>query len=147
MYLMDVCCQKAVCVDRGEPVVRAAQAMRAHDVGELVVTREVGRRAVPVGIVTDREIVLRAVAEEAMDLSTLAVGDLLPPDPMILGAFTHIDEAVRRMGAELVRRAPVVDTDGRLVGYVTLEGLLDAMLTSSRRGHWNQREWTTLMEY
>ena len=147
MYLLDVCFMKAVTIDQGETLVMAAQAMRTHNVNDVVVTRENGRRTAPVGIVTDRDIVTRAVAEAEIDLSGLAVGDLLPDKPLILGAFTRIDDAVRRMGDEIVRRAPVVDAEGRLVGCVTLEGLLDAMLTSSKRGHWDQREWTTLMEY
>ena len=131
MYLMNVCNSKTVTIDEGESLTDAARLMRIHNVRDLVVTRDAKDRTTPVGIITERDIVIRGVASQNKPLDLMAVSELLLEEPMILGAFARVDEAVKRMVIALVRRAPVVDTDGRLVGYVTLEGLLDAMSTTT----------------
>ena len=97
--------------------VEAARAMRDRDVGDVIVVED-GR---PVGMVTDRDITVRAVAEgrnpAEIRLSEICSGDLAtlaPDDP--------IDEAVRIMREKAVRRVPVVD-QGRPVGIVSISDL------------------------
>jgi CBS domain-containing protein len=93
-------------------IVTVAQVMRDEDVGSLPVVED-GRL---IGIVTDRDIVLRAVAEE-VDLQTLTAGDLASHDPIAVEPGQDLDRALALMARHRIRRMPVVE-DGRLVGMV-----------------------------
>jgi CBS domain-containing protein len=90
----------------------AAAAMRDEDVGSLPVVE--GDRVL--GIITDRDIVVRAVAERA-DPQTAKVGDVSSGDPVAVEPDADLDEALELMARHRVRRLPVVE-DGRLVGVV-----------------------------
>jgi CBS domain-containing protein len=90
----------------------AAAGMRDEDVGSLPVVE--GDRVV--GIITDRDIVVRAVAEGA-DSRTVKVGDVSSGDPVTVGPDEDLDDALELMAHHRVRRLPVVE-DGRLVGVV-----------------------------
>ena len=90
----------------------AATGMRDEDVGSLPVVE--GDRVV--GIITDRDIVVRAVAERA-DPQTAKVGDVSSGDLVTVEPDADLDEALKLMARYRVRRLPVVE-DGRLVGVV-----------------------------
>jgi CBS domain-containing protein len=95
-----------------DSVTKAAQAMQEQDVGSLPVVE--GERVV--GIVTDRDIVVRAVAK-GVDPQTLTVGDVASSDLVTVEPDDDLDEALALMARHRVRRLPVVE-DGRLVGVV-----------------------------
>jgi CBS domain-containing protein len=99
-------------VDPRQPVVAAATLMRENDVGSLPVVDN-GRL---VGIVTDRDIVMRGVAERA-DLETLPVGLISSPEVLATAPGESLDDALHLMARHRVRRLPVVE-DGRLVGIL-----------------------------
>jgi CBS domain-containing protein len=100
-------------VSSDQMIADAAQLMRDEDVG-LVPVVEGGRL---VGTVTDRDIAIRVVADERDPASTrvqeIASTDLVTIDPQ-----QDLDEALRLMAQHQVRRLPVVEEDGRLVGIV-----------------------------
>jgi CBS domain-containing protein len=100
-------------VDPSAKVVDAARAMRQQDVGPVPVV-ENDRLA---GIVTDRDIVLRVVAEGADPQST-TVGEIMSSDLVTVDPDQPLDEALRLMAQHQVRRLPVCEEDGRLVGIV-----------------------------
>lgn len=93
--------------------VEAAKLLREHDIGSLPV---LGDDGAPVGVVTDRDIVVRAVAN-AKDPSTTKVVEVFTSDLVSVTPDESLDEALRLMAAHRVRRLPVID-DGRLVGVV-----------------------------
>jgi CBS domain-containing protein len=93
-------------------VVEAAQLMREAHVGSLPITD--GEQLV--GMITDRDITTRVVAEAA-DLGTTSVGDVCSRDVISVEADTDHEEAVDLMALHQVRRLPVVE-NGRLIGIV-----------------------------
>ena len=100
-------------VDTTTPVAEAAKLMRTEDVGSLPVTE--GDRLV--GMVTDRDIVTRVVAE-GKDAQAATVGEIASKDLVTVDPQQDLDEALRLMAKHQVRRLPVVEEDGRLVGIL-----------------------------
>jgi CBS domain-containing protein len=98
-------------IDASEAIVDAARAMRDEDVGSLPVTDQ-GRL---IGVITDRDIVVRVVAEARADSASVA--DALSRNPVTVEPDEDLDEALRLMARHQVRRLPVVEGD-RLVGIV-----------------------------
>ena len=109
-----------------QPLAAAAREMCARGVGALVVidTRDAQPR--PVGILTDRDIVCGQVTRRA-DLHCLTVDDVMTRNPLTLCADAAVSEAIQAISVRGVRRAPVVDRSGVLVGIVTLDDLLPAL--------------------
>ena len=101
-------------VDPSATVADAARAMRQQDVGPVPVVENGDRLA---GIVTDRDIVLRVVAEGGDPQST-TVGEIMSRDLVTVDPDQPLDEALRLMAQHQVRRLPVCEEDGRLVGIV-----------------------------
>jgi CBS domain-containing protein len=94
-------------------VTEAAAIMRTEDVGSLPVV-ENDRL---VGVLTDRDIVVRVVAE-GRDACATSVGEILSNDLVTVTPEQSLDEALALMARHQVRRLPVVEEDGRLVGVV-----------------------------
>ena len=133
----DVMTGNPTTVDAGAPVLEAARIMRSLDVGSVIVVDSGG----VVGIVTDRDLVIRALAEER-DPSRTAVGEICSRDLTALGPDATVEEAVRLMRERGVRRLPVVEA-GRAVGIVTVGDLAvernrDSALGEASAGPANQ---------
>jgi CBS domain-containing protein len=94
-------------------VVEAAKIMKAEDAGVVPVT-ENGRL---IGMVTDRDIAIRVVAE-GKDPQSTSVREVASTDLVTIDPEQDLDEALRLMAQHKVRRLPVVEEDGRLVGVV-----------------------------
>jgi CBS domain-containing protein len=104
-------------VEIGDSLVDAARAMRDGDIGNVIVT-DGGRVA---GIVTDRDVVVRAIAE-GRDPQSTTVGDVCSSNPRTLEPGEGVDVAEKAMSENSIRRLPVV-SDGELVGVVSLGDL------------------------
>ncbi len=100
-------------IEADKPVADAAKLMRAEDVGLAPVVE--GDRLV--GTLTDRDIAIRVVAE-GKDPQSTAVREVASTDLVTVDPEQDLDEAVRLMAQHQVRRLPVVEEDGRLVGVV-----------------------------
>lgn len=99
-------------------LIDAATQMRNRDIGDILVLDEDGRLR---GIVTDRDVVIRALAD-GQEASITTVGEVCSPDVIAIEADEEIDKAVRLMSERAVRRIPVID-DGLLVGVVSIGDL------------------------
>ena len=104
-------------VELGDSLVDAARLMREEDVGNVIVAEE-GQIC---GILTDRDIVVRAIAD-GRDPRDTKVGDACTSEPVSVSPEQDVDEAIRVMRERDVRRVPVVE-DGRPVGILTLGDL------------------------
>jgi CBS domain-containing protein len=117
-------CNRKVIVARGDvDLAQAAKLMKDHHVGSLVVV-EGKDPSRPVGIITDRDIVVKVVADE-VEARTVTVGEVVAGRELAL-AFDDESSAdtLARMRHAGVRRMPVVDASGRLVGIVALDDFI-----------------------
>jgi CBS domain-containing protein len=105
---------------------RAAQMMRQNHVGSLVVVDAQSDSGRPVGMVTDRDLVLAVMAAE-LDASLFTVGDVMTVELVTAPAATELLDAVGLMRRHRVRRLIVLDDAGRVVGLATMEDLLEVM--------------------
>jgi CBS domain-containing protein len=103
-----------------ESVREAAQRMDARGVGSLVVVDAEGK---PVGMLTDRDVVMR-VLRRRRDPERTTVGSLLFGEVTRVRASAPLEVAVRRMRSDGVRRIPVVDDAGKLVGILAADDVL-----------------------
>lgn len=118
--------RKAVTVMGSDPLSQAARLMCERHVGALVVVAERGEQPMPAGVITDRDIV-RAQLDQRADLMLLSVERVMTRDPLVLSLETPLELAVEKMRARGVRRCPVVDAKGGLVGIVTTDDILTAL--------------------
>lgn len=116
------CNRDVVCATRDSTVVEAAELMRRHHVGAVVVVEETASGRKPVGIVTDRDIVVEIVCA-SLDPKLVKVSDLLLRPLVTANEHTAYANAVHLMAAEGVRRIPVVNDAGMLVGIITFDDL------------------------
>jgi len=108
------------------PVSEAAKLMRQFHVGDIVVTDKGNKHRVPVGLVTDRDIVLEVLAQD-LDAANLTLGDIMAGDLVTVREDEGVLQAVQLMRAKGVRRIPVVDKEGTLVGIVSTDDLIDLL--------------------
>lgn len=97
----------------------AAAQMRDQDIGDVLILDENGRLR---GIVTDRDIVIRGLADGAQDATTMTIGELASADIVSIEAEADTDLAVQMMCERAVRRIPVVD-DGQVIGVISIGDL------------------------
>ena len=102
-----------------ETVARAAEKLTNHDVGCLVVIE--GNR--PVGILTDRDIVVRTVCP-GLDAQAITVGEVMSRRPVLLEEDLGLFEALEIVRDQAVRRFPVVNGDGDLTGIFTVDDVI-----------------------
>ena len=126
MAVGELCNREVVVTEKSISVVEAARLMRTHHVGDLVVVEEQGGRRVPVGIITDRDIVVEIVAA-GVNPDALKVGDIMGPGVATVRESEGLFEALRYMRDKGVRRMPVVDGAGGLAGILTLDDLLSLL--------------------
>ena len=110
----------------GQALADAVRTMPESHVGSIIVVQTQGSARRPVGILTDRDIV-QGQLRLSSDLYCLTVGDVMTPDPLTIAASMGVTEAIEALHNRGVRRAPVVDGTGNLLGIVTLEDLLPAV--------------------
>jgi CBS domain-containing protein len=126
MPVGELCIRQVVVTPRKTSVLEAAKLMRQYHVGDIVVTDEIGGRKVPVGIVTDRDIVLEVLAQE-LDAATLSAGDIMSSDLVTVRENEGVLQTIQLMRAKGARRAPVVNSEGALVGIVSVDDLVELL--------------------
>lgn len=115
--------RNVVCALRDNTVAEAARLMRTNHVGDLVVVDAIEGERRPIGVVTDRDIVVEIVSA-GLDAAKVTLGELLLRPLVTIDESTGYADTIRLMAAKGVRRMPVVRADGVLVGIITLDDLL-----------------------
>lgn len=125
MRIRDLYTPRARTAFPDDPLADAARTMCSEHVGALVIVERADPHR-PIGMLTDRDIV-RGQLRRCADLYCLAVGDVMTPDPLVLGCDLDAVEAIEALNARAVRRAPVVGDADAPLGIVTLDDLLPAV--------------------
>jgi CBS domain-containing protein len=123
MRIGEICTVQTVYCEREETVQGAAMLMRKHHVGDLIVVEPNGER-VPVGILTDRDIVVSVIAL-GLDPASLLVSDIMSDDLLTTSENDDVYETIERMRYRGIRRVPVVNSAGGLTGIVSADDLLE----------------------
>lgn len=124
MNVGEICNREVVLTERPTPITDAAKLMREHHVGSLVVADKKGAGWVPVGILTDRDIVVAVVAG-GVDPAKLMVADVMSNDLVTVREGDSVFDALGLMRRRGIRRVPVLAANGTLAGIVTIDDLLE----------------------
>jgi CBS domain-containing protein len=124
----EFCNRRVVIAKKGETILEVARRMRDEHVGSVVVVdhqADVEANMVPVGILTDRDIVVRVLANTDRHVHSLRVGELMTQKPILVWEDEDLADALKRMRSFGIRRMPVVDRSGILQGIITLDDVLE----------------------
>lgn len=119
MLLKDLYKTNVVTCHRDASIQSVAKMMKDERVGNVVVVEEQNGVRKPVGILTDRDIVLGAVCDKLDSIDALCAADLMSPDVVVVNDDMTLFEAVDCMRDNGVARAPVVDETGELCGVIS----------------------------
>lgn len=128
-----LCNRDVVVAIKSEGIVDAARRMRTLHVGDLVVVDPTPAGPVPVGIVTDRDIVVEVVAGAPDHIDYLLVGDVMTANVVTAREDISVAAALKTMEVHGVRRLPLVDASGVLTGILTLDDILPHLTVESRQ--------------
>ena len=138
MSVSAICNRQVITIKADATILEAAQLMRNHHVGDVVVVKEAqiksqnkttektqnkNDKLIPLGIVTDRDLVIEVVATE-LDCKVITVSDIMVRPLSVIAENAGIFETIKLMTSKGIRRLPVVNAEGELVGIVTLDDLL-----------------------
>lgn len=126
MAIGEICNREVVFARPNESVLSAALLMREHHVGSLVVVDESNGKRVPTGIITDRDIAVGVVAL-GLNPDATPVGVVMSPELVRVREDAGVAETVALMRQKGLRRLPVVDAAGGLVGLVAADDLLELL--------------------
>jgi CBS domain-containing protein len=125
--IRDIYTHAPVTIRESEDLVAAARLMREHHIGYLVVVEpHVSGSVKPVGVLTDRDIVVSVIAK-GTDPRELRVGDVMTRKPVMIDESKSLAAALSEMRRIGVRRMPVVGAPGELLGVLSLDEVLDAL--------------------
>jgi CBS domain-containing protein len=120
-----------------ECVVDVARRMASLDVGDVIVVEErAGQLPRPVGVVTDRDLVVRVLAHADRLAATTKLADIMGRDVVTADESDDVETVLDKMRSHLIRRVPIVDCDGGLQGVLSIDdviGLLrDDIMTAAK---------------
>lgn len=146
MAIGEICSREVVVVKRDETVKTAAKLMRQQHVGSVVVVEERSGKRLPAGILTDRDIVVAVVAL-GLDPDAFQAGDVMSAELISVREDAGVAETTELMRMKGVRRLPVTDSGGALVGIIASDDLvsllaeeMSALATMVSREHKREAE-------
>lgn len=122
MLIGKLCKLNVVTASVHSSVYEIVSLMKKNNIGDVIIINNEDIK-VPVGIITDRDIVIRVVAD-AINPKEITAGDIMSNNLLILNEYQSIQEAIDMMCAKGVRRAPVVNDAGALIGIISVDDLV-----------------------
>lgn len=126
MAIGEICNREVVIVHRDESIRTAASLMRQYHVGDVVVVEERQGKRIPIGILTDRDLVVKVIAR-GLDPDHLRVTEAMSAGVETVSETAEILPTIERMRDSAIRRLPVVNYHGDLVGIVTMDDMIDLL--------------------
>lgn len=126
MKASEFCNREVVVIEKDASVAEAAQLMREFHVGSVVVVETNGEERRPVGVLTDRDIVMEFVTQD-LSPADIAVGDAMSYELVTVDEDVGLFETIEVMRNRGVRRIPVVNSQGGLVGLVASDDALELL--------------------
>lgn len=126
MSVGQFCNRNTIVIGKQDSIADAAKMMRQHHVGSLIVVEKDGKSTKPIGIVTDRDMVIEVLAAEITP-EELIVGDIMSFELVTAYEQDGLYETLKNMRVKGVRRIPVVDSQGLLVGILSWDDLLEVL--------------------
>jgi CBS domain-containing protein len=124
MRIGEICTREVVFCKRNTSALEAAELMRKNHAGDLVVVDGPNGERVPVGIITDRDLVIEVMAMD-VDPRAITVGDVMALELVVATEEEDVYQIIDRMNAKGVRRIPVVNAKGGLEGIVSFDDLVE----------------------
>lgn len=121
------------CCTPSEMVYTVAQRMQNEDIGALPVVESYEQKRV-IGMLTDRDLALRVVGA-SQDPTSTAVQDVMSPKPIVCHPDDNVDNVLKMMAEHQIRRVPVVDEDGRVVGIISQADIVLQVHDSDKVAH------------
>jgi CBS domain-containing protein len=126
MTIAAICNREVITVKPEASIAHVAKLMRQYHVGDVVVIDERKHMPVPIGIVTDRDIVVEVIAT-ALDAEVMTASDIMQKKLLVIAEDFGVFQAIKTMTSKGVRRLPVVDDKGGLIGIITLDDLFQLL--------------------
>lgn len=124
MFAGEYCNRNVSIIGRGDSIIKAAKLMREHHVGDLLVVESRNGERAPIGIITDRDIVVEVIAEEA-DMEAIIIEDVMSYKLITAHENDDLMRTIKRMRMNAIRRIPIVSQAGGLVGILSTDDILD----------------------
>ncbi|HEY7671651.1 MAG TPA: CBS domain-containing protein [Gammaproteobacteria bacterium] len=124
MTVGNLCNHNVATVGSDATVAEAARRMREAHVGDLVVTEQRNGLTVPIGMITDRDLVIEVLAA-GVEPGALAIRDLMSRDIVTVHEDNGLEFALSEMRRRGLRRVPVVDAKNALIGILSVDDVID----------------------
>lgn len=115
--------KKVISIPQEESLMKAAKLMKLKNIGTLVVTKSKEQSSLPIGIITDRDIVVKAIAN-SKDLDKIPIKEIMSNDLITFKKDTSINEMLAGLSKKGVRRAPIVDENNQICGIISTDDIL-----------------------
>ncbi|SNS55046.1 CBS domain-containing protein [Noviherbaspirillum humi] len=126
MPISECCTTNVITCGKDMPLPEVAALMRRHHVGDVVVVEGEGSGARPIGIITDRDIVVETIALQ-LDVTVFTAGDMMSSPLVAVSETDGILESLRLMRAHNIRRLPVLAQSGGLYGIVSADDVFSLL--------------------
>lgn len=126
MLTGEYCNREVTIVGRHDSITKAAKLMRAQHVGNVLVVDIVNGERTPIGILTDRDIVIKVLAED-LDINVIALEDIISFKLETVQESDDLMSTIKRMRLYGIRRIPVVNSRGGLIGVLAVDDILDVI--------------------
>ncbi|MCD6047241.1 MAG: putative signal-transduction protein with domain [Gammaproteobacteria bacterium] len=127
MPVQKIATSKTVCISENASLFEVSKKMKKYNVGAVVVVKDAEADLTPVGIITDRDIVVELVAT-GVDPNDVYIKEILVDDLMTVKEGSSVQEAISSMKKKGVRRVPIVNEENKVVGIVSMDDLLMLMV-------------------
>ena len=128
MSINECCNTNVICCEPDASIPEVAALMRKHHVGDVIVVEGKDEKRVPVGIVTDRDIVIETIALQ-VDVNAFTAGELMSTPVVTVHEDASFIDTLRLMRNHKLRRMPVVTDAGILFGIVTADDIINLLTT------------------